>query len=48
LKLARAVADQGWTLARAAERFPCSKTTVKRWVDRYRAAVAAHGSAEMG
>ena len=40
LKVARAVVDEGWTLARAAERFQCSKTTVKRWSDRYRAAAA--------
>jgi hypothetical protein len=45
LKLARVVVEEGWTLARAAERFQCSKTTVKRGTDRYRAAVAAHGAA---
>jgi transposase InsO family protein len=51
LKLAQAVVEQGWTLARAAERFQCSKTTVKRWVDRYRLAAAATGPvslADMG
>jgi transposase InsO family protein len=41
LRLARAVVEQGWTLARAAERFSVSKTTVTRWVDRYR----RHGEA---
>src|SRR5215210_5233930 len=47
LKLARAVVEEGWTLARAAERFQCSKTTVKRWSDRYRAALAAVGRVEV-
>jgi hypothetical protein len=28
--------DSGWTLRRAAERWNCSVTTVKRWADRYR------------
>jgi transposase InsO family protein len=41
LRLARCVVDQGWSLARAAERFSVSKTTVKRWADRYR----VHGPA---
>jgi transposase InsO family protein len=36
LRLARCVVDQGWTLARASERFSVSKTTAKRWADRYR------------
>jgi transposase InsO family protein len=43
LKVARAVVEEGWTLARAAERFQCSKTTVKRWSDRYRAAAGLGG-----
>ena len=47
LKLARAVVEEGWTLARAAERFQCSKTTVKRWSDRYRAALATCGRVEV-
>jgi transposase InsO family protein len=47
LKLARAVVEEGWTLARAAERFQCSKTTVKRWSDRYRSALASHGQVEL-
>jgi transposase InsO family protein len=37
LKLAQHVVDQGWTLARAAEKFAVSVTTVRRWVERYRA-----------
>lgn len=37
LRLAQLVVDQGWTLRRAAERWNCSVTTVKRWADRYRA-----------
>jgi transposase InsO family protein len=36
LRLARCVVDDGWTLARAAERFGVSVTTAKRWADRYR------------
>ncbi|WP_053208325.1 IS481 family transposase, partial [Jiangella muralis] len=41
LRLAQLVVDKGWTLRRAAERWNCSVTTVKRWVDRYR----VHGRA---
>jgi transposase len=37
LRLAQLVVDKGWTLRRAAERWNCSVTTAKRWVDRYRA-----------
>lgn len=37
LRLARCVVDDGWPLARAAERFGVSVTTTKRWADRYRA-----------
>jgi transposase InsO family protein len=36
LRLAQLVVDQGWTQARAAERWNCSITTVRRWVERYR------------
>jgi transposase InsO family protein len=43
LKLARLVVDQGWPVARAAERYDVSWPTAKRWVDRYR----MHGSAGM-
>jgi transposase InsO family protein len=38
LRLARAVVDEGWSQARAAERFQVSRTTVKRWAGRYRLA----------
>src|SRR5687768_7483638 len=41
LKLARLVVVQGWTLARAAERFSVSVTTARRWADRYRRLGAA-------
>ena len=41
LRLAQLVVDKGWTRRRAAERWNCSVTTAKRWVDRYR----AHGRA---
>ncbi len=37
LRLARLVVDDGWTYARAAERFQCSSATVKKWADRLRA-----------
>lgn len=37
LRLARLVVDDGWTYARAAERFQCSTATVKKWADRLRA-----------
>lgn len=37
LLLARCVVEDGWTLARAAERFQCSMATAKKWADRYRA-----------
>ena len=35
LKLARAVVEEGWTLATAAERFSVAVSTVVRWRDRY-------------
>jgi transposase len=38
LKLARLVVDDGWPIARAAERFQVSWPTAKRWVERYRQA----------
>jgi transposase InsO family protein len=34
--LARLVVDQGWPIARAAERYDVSWPTAKRWADRYR------------
>ncbi|MGZ8815057.1 MAG: IS481 family transposase [Mycobacterium sp.] len=36
LRLASAIVDDGWTYARAAERFQCSTATAKKWADRYR------------
>jgi transposase InsO family protein len=36
LRLARLVVDDGWPVARAAERFGVSWPTAKRWADRYR------------
>ena len=36
LRLARCVVDDGWTPARAAERFNVSITTARRWASRYR------------
>ena len=38
LKLARLVVDDGWPIARAAERFQVSWPTAKRWAERYRQA----------
>ena len=35
LKLARLVVDDGWSIARAAERFQVAWPTAKRWVQRY-------------
>jgi transposase len=43
LRLARLIVEQGWTLARAAERFGVSVTTARRWSERYR----EHGRAGM-
>lgn len=43
LRLARCVVQDGWPLARAAERFNVSVTTARRWAGRYR----AHGKAGM-
>ena len=36
LRLARCVVEDGWTPARAAERFNVSVTTARRWAERYR------------
>jgi len=36
LRLARAIVDQGWSVARAAERFQVSRPTAHRWATRYR------------
>jgi len=38
LKLARLIVDDGWPVARAAERYDVSWPTAKRWADRYRQA----------
>ena len=43
LRLARLVVDQGWPIARAAERYDVSWPTAKRWAERYR----QHGPAGM-
>jgi transposase InsO family protein len=43
LRLARLVVDQGWPVARAAERFEVSWRTANRWAQRYR----EHGEAGM-
>ncbi|WP_226533442.1 leucine zipper domain-containing protein, partial [Microbacterium paraoxydans] len=37
LKLVQLVLDQGWTQARAAERFQVARGTVSKWVTRFRA-----------
>ena len=36
LRLARLIVDQGWPIARAAERYDVSWPTAKRWAERYR------------
>jgi transposase InsO family protein len=36
LKLARLIVEDGWSVARAAERFQVAWPTAKRWADRYR------------
>ena len=41
LKLARLIVEDGWPVARAAERFQVSWPTAKRWADRYRQLGAA-------
>ena len=35
LKMAKLIVDQGWDIARAAERFDVSWKTAKKWADRY-------------
>src|SRR3954451_21281024 len=41
LRLARLIVDDGWPVARAAERFQVAWPTAKRWADRYRCEGAA-------
>ena len=41
LKLARLIVEEGWSYARAAERFSVSATTARRWAGRYRRLGAA-------
>jgi transposase InsO family protein len=41
LKIGRLIVDDGWPVARAAERFQVSWPTAKRWADRYRELGAA-------
>src|SRR5690349_22022196 len=36
LKIGQLIVDQGWPVARAAERYDVSWPTAKRWADRYR------------
>lgn len=36
-RLARLIVEEGWSVRRAAERFPCSPATASRWARRYRA-----------
>jgi transposase-like protein len=43
LRLARCVVEDGWPIARAAERFQVSRPTARRWAERYR----QHGAAGM-
>ena len=43
LRLARLIVEQGWPIARAAERYDVSWPTAKRWAERY----AAMGEAGM-
>ncbi|GAA2805438.1 hypothetical protein GCM10020219_091430 [Nonomuraea dietziae] len=43
LRLARLIVDDGWPIARAAERYDVSWPTAKRWAGRY----AQHGAAAM-
>src|SRR4051812_43680631 len=43
LRLARCIVEDGWPLARAAERFQVSVSTAVRWASRYR----EHGAAGM-
>jgi transposase InsO family protein len=41
LRLARCIVEQGWPVARAAERFQVARPTAKKWSDRYRELGAA-------
>jgi transposase InsO family protein len=41
LRLARLIVDEGWPIARAAERYEVSWPTAKRWAERYRHAGVA-------
>jgi transposase InsO family protein len=41
LRLARLIVDDGWPIARAAERFQVAWPTAKRWADRYRTGATA-------
>jgi transposase len=41
LRLARCIVEEGWSVARAAERFQVSRTTAARWSERYRQAGSA-------
>ena len=41
LRLARCIVGQGWSVARAAERFQVSRSTASRWATRYRQLGAA-------
>jgi hypothetical protein len=41
LRLARCIVDDGWPVARAAERFQVARTTAARWAARYRSEGAA-------
>ena len=43
LRLARLIVDEGWPVARAAERYDVSWPTAKRWAERYRRARARPG-----
>jgi transposase-like protein len=36
LRLARCIVEDGWSVARAAERFQVTRTTATRWAARYR------------
>jgi transposase len=42
LALARCVVEDGWPLRRAAECFQVSRTTARRWVERYRSLRRGH------
>jgi transposase-like protein len=48
LRLARLVIDEGWPVARAAERYEVSWPTVNRWAERYRAEGVAEAAEPLG